>query len=556
MDPLLTWIRRTAPDQRSDADLLAAFLADHDERAFAEVVRRHGPVVWGVCRRMLPDPADADDAFQATFLVLVRRGYRPAAPLAPWLHRVAHLTARGVRRRNARRLARTVPLSTDVPARADPPPVELDRSLLRLPEKYRAAVVLCCLHGLTEREAAEQIGCPVGTLSARVSRGLAKLRRYVGVEPRAVLAAATVPAATAVAAVRVAVVVRVASQVTGVVPAGVSSLVHRVSRMLWLSKAIRAAFVVAVAAGGLALAAAAGQPSPPPKPIPKPPVPAEEKPAPAKPAEPDWKAEFQKAYGLNDDEVLKRVAPPYPAVREKWFVEWGRAFLPAPPAADGTYLFFWFRNNKVVYGHSLVHGPVVVGPPRGPISFVLENGFRLPLQGVEAAPEILDTQIDGEFVFRLGTAPEKWVPVLEKILWNDCALPFRLKLMQVEREVVVVSGEYKSNPREGQRPNTVVVAADPAGPLEGGSIGRYEEFLAFLSKFTEKRIVSDVKRPPAVQFWWRHQSGIMTRKEGREVYKEDRDPDAILKAVAEQTGLKFKTETRKVPVLSIVKEVR
>jgi RNA polymerase sigma factor (sigma-70 family) len=555
MDPLLTWIRRTAPDQRSDADLLAAFLTDHDERAFAEVVRRHGPVVWGVCRRMLPDPADADDAFQATFLVLVRRGYRPAAPLAPWLHRVAHLTTRGVRRRNARRLARTVPLSTDVPAREDMPSDELDRSLLRLPEKYRAAVVLCCLQGLTEREAAEQLGCPVGTLSARLSRALAKLRRSVGIEPRTVLAVATVPAATAVAAVRVAVVVRVASQVTGVVPAAVSSLVQRVSRMLWLSKAVRVTFAVAVAAGGLALAAAAGQPVPPPKPLPKPAAPAVEKPVPAKPAEPDWKAEFQKAYGLKDDEVLKRVAPPYPAVREKWFVEW-REGIPGPPSADQTYLFFWFRNNKVAYGHSLGHGPVVVGPPRGTISFVLENGFRLPLQGVEAVAEVLDTQIDGEFVFRVGTAPEKWVPVLEKILWNDCALPFRLKLVEVEREVVVVSGEYKSNPRDGQRPHTVVVAADPAGPLDGGSIGRYEEFLAFLSKFTEKRVVSDVKRPPAVQFWWRHRSGIMTRKEGREVYKEDRDPDAILTAVAEQTGLKFKTETRKVPVLSIIKEVR
>ena len=257
-------------------------------------------------------PDDADDAFQATFLVLVRLGYQPAAPRAPWLHRVAHLTARGVRRRNARRLARTSPLPVDVPARPDPPPVELDRTLLRLPEKYRSAVVLCCLQGLTEREAAEQLGCPVGTLSARVSRGLARVRKYTA----APLVVAAVPTATAVAAVRVAVVVRTASQVTGVVPAAVSSLAQRVSRMLWLGKAIRATLAMIVAVGGLALASAAG--GPPPAPL-TPKRPPDEKPPPAKPAEPDWRAEFQKAFGLKDGEVLKPVHPPHPAPREKWF---------------------------------------------------------------------------------------------------------------------------------------------------------------------------------------------------------------------------------------------
>ncbi|MBN9524412.1 sigma-70 family RNA polymerase sigma factor, partial [bacterium] len=172
MDSLLTWIRHAAPDGRADHALIAAFLADHDERAFAEVVRRHGPVVWGACRRLLPDPTDAEDAFQAAFLVLVRRGYRPPAPLGPWLYRVAVLTARGVRRRNARRLARSRPLPDDVPARPVPEVVELDGLLVRMPEKYRAAVVLCHLEGLTEPEAAARVGCPVGTLSARVSRGL------------------------------------------------------------------------------------------------------------------------------------------------------------------------------------------------------------------------------------------------------------------------------------------------------------------------------------------------------------------------------------------------
>src|SRR5438874_12676105 len=104
MTRLAATLRRlSAADDRPDGDLLAAFLADRDEPAFAELVRRHGPLVWGACRRLLPDPADAEDAFQAAFLVLVRRANRLTgeAAVGPWLYRVAAWTARNLRRRNA-----------------------------------------------------------------------------------------------------------------------------------------------------------------------------------------------------------------------------------------------------------------------------------------------------------------------------------------------------------------------------------------------------------------------------------------------------------------------
>jgi uncharacterized protein (TIGR03435 family) len=566
MESLLTWIRRGTLDQRVDTDLLAAFFANHDDLAFAEVVRRHGPVVWGVCRRMLPDPADAEDAFQATFLVLVRRGNRPLAPLAPWLYRVAVLTARGVRRRNIRRLTRLRPLPTDIPTPPAPASDELDGLLLRMPEKYRVAIVLCCLEGLTEREAAERLGCPVGTLSARTSRGLAWLRKRLGGDPRAAFAAVVltaVPATTAAAAVRVASLVQISSQMAA--PPAVSSIVEGVVRMLWIKNVARATTaVVLVAAAGLALGLAAvtaggdaaGRTTrsgvDPGKKVDT----GSETPAVSqepKPTEPAWRAAFQKAFGLKDGEILKRVSAPYPACREEWFNEmYAGAFQPAP-SADNAYLFYRFRNKQVVRGTMDYRVPAFQNSLTGKLSLLIEGGFRFSLQEVEAASDLLDTDIEGEFVFRDGTTPERWVPALEKILREECGLKLRFKLKELEREVVVASGEFKSKPQPGQRANCVVVSTPTDAQLEGGSIGTYEEFVAFLSQFIEKRIVSDVMATPKVQFAWKHRIGTMLRKEGRNVYTEDHDPDTVLKAVADQTGLTFKTEKRKVRVLCVEK---
>jgi len=136
---------------RLDGELLSGFLTHGAEDDFAELVRRHGPLVWGVCRRALPDQADAEDAFQATFLVLLRRGRKLTGypTIGPWLHKVAAWTARNVRRRNARRLARQTALPDQLPATvADKDlPLDIDAALLTLPEKFRSPIVLCHLLG-------------------------------------------------------------------------------------------------------------------------------------------------------------------------------------------------------------------------------------------------------------------------------------------------------------------------------------------------------------------------------------------------------------------------
>lgn len=250
MSRLAALVRQSITDPRPDGVLLGAFLADRDEAAFAELVRRHARLVWGACRRGLPDHTDAEDAFQATFLVLVRRAGRltGSATVGPWLYRVAVWTAGNLRRKNARRLARRRELPDTIPdpRSASEPSFDLDAALLALPERYRAALVLCCLEGLTHREAADRLNCAEGTVSSLVSRGLAKLRaRLAGRDPTAALAVAAavlVPNSLSAVAARSAAAFRVLSAAAS--PA-VAELTEGVLRMFWVPKATAAGLVSA-----------------------------------------------------------------------------------------------------------------------------------------------------------------------------------------------------------------------------------------------------------------------------------------------------------------------
>jgi RNA polymerase sigma factor (sigma-70 family) len=169
----------------SDTDLMYRFIVDRDENAFAALIGRHGPMVWGVCRRLLPLAADAEDAFQATFLVLVRKASSLRQPdsVGPWLHGVAHRVAIRLRKDAARRRAKERPL-VDPPAARVPSDTDrnelrllLDEEVNRLPAHYRVAFVLCQLEGLTNDEAARLLGCPGGTVLSRLSRAREQLRQ-------------------------------------------------------------------------------------------------------------------------------------------------------------------------------------------------------------------------------------------------------------------------------------------------------------------------------------------------------------------------------------------
>ncbi|VTR92103.1 sigma-70 family rna polymerase sigma factor : RNA polymerase sigma factor, sigma-70 family OS=Singulisphaera acidiphila (strain ATCC BAA-1392 / DSM 18658 / VKM B-2454 / MOB10) GN=Sinac_4264 PE=4 SV=1: Sigma70_r2: Sigma70_r4_2 [Gemmata massiliana] len=186
-DTLPALVRATLSSVRlaelSDGELLVRFVVTRDNELFAELVRRLGPTVLGVCRRLLGTGPDAEDAFQVAFMVLVRRAgsVRPPGRVAAWLHGVALLTARKARHVRNRRAAREsrpdAPVERAGPCREWEPDLAevLDAELDRLPAKYRLPVVLCEVRELTVAQAAAELGWPVGTVASRLSRGRAAL---------------------------------------------------------------------------------------------------------------------------------------------------------------------------------------------------------------------------------------------------------------------------------------------------------------------------------------------------------------------------------------------
>jgi RNA polymerase sigma factor (sigma-70 family) len=197
-----------AAEELPDRQLLERFRRRRDEAAFAALVRRHGPLVWGVCWRVLGDRHDAEDAFQAAFLVLAAKAgsIRRAESLGAWLHRVARqlaLRARGRRDRRRRVESGAAAGGGAVPAAGAGPAEELslrealailDEEVGRLPGKLRTPVVLCYLQGKTNEEAARELGCAAGTLKWRLGRARELLGERLAGRGVSLPAGATAPA--------------------------------------------------------------------------------------------------------------------------------------------------------------------------------------------------------------------------------------------------------------------------------------------------------------------------------------------------------------------------
>ncbi len=278
-------LRRERADS-TDGQLLSSFIDQKDEAAFETLVRRHGPMVFGVCCRVVGNHHDAEDAFQATFLVLARKApsVRPREQVANWLHGVALRTAMKAKAMTVRRRGREKQV-TEIPEPEaaqqgqwrDLQPL-LDQELNGLPENYRLPILLCDLEGKTIKEATQQLGWPQGTLAGRLARGrklLAKRLASRGVVLSAGslaavisqnVASAGVPTSLMSSTVKAATLIAAGQEVAGMVPAKVAALTEGVmtsmmpTRIKIMAGVIGVLGMVAFAGGQLMSPTATAQP--------------------------------------------------------------------------------------------------------------------------------------------------------------------------------------------------------------------------------------------------------------------------------------------------------
>jgi RNA polymerase sigma factor (sigma-70 family) len=269
-------VEPTLGREPSDAELLKRFVRHRDQDAFQLVVRRHGPMVLQVCQRVLHNRHDAEDAFQATFLILASKAASVGKPdlLGNWLYGVAYRTALKARAGAARRKAH----EKQAPPPAPPEPalavawrevlLVLDEEIHCLDERHRAALVLCYLEGHTHEEAARRLDCPVGTMSWLLGKALGALRGRLTRRglmlpaglPALLLALGRsdgVPQALLEATFRLVPLAVAGKALLGLIPAGVRELADQATRrVVFGKKALAAGLAALLLLLGLGAAAA------------------------------------------------------------------------------------------------------------------------------------------------------------------------------------------------------------------------------------------------------------------------------------------------------------
>jgi RNA polymerase sigma factor (sigma-70 family) len=547
----------------TDGQLLECYLAHREEAAFEALVRRHGPMVLGVCHRVLQNSDDAEDAFQATFLVLVRKmmSFRERATVGNWLYGVAYHTALKARAVAAKRRAKERQVGVQ-PRREsltkdnlEDLQALLDQQLNRLADKHREAVVLCDLEGKTRREAARQLGIPEGTLSGRLTTArrlvAVRLTRH-GLPLSLGILAVALPAASACVSdslvdvtVRTA-ALRAAGQAgVGVITANVAALARGVLQTMLLSR-IKTVAVVLLVVGAVGLGIGmltqkrlfAQKPAVEKHIAPTVPVAKQEARQNNKPVE------FAELYALPDKEVLKRVAPPFAPVRLEYYRREHAGQAQAIPSGPTSMFFRWHDGKLTNWGMHFG------GDEGTDLSSLLRLVAGVYPQEIEGDQELVKKLISGDFIVREKVEVAKIVGRLQEILRRECKLPVSLTFREVERKAIVARGKYQFKPLAGRQENHVDIygkqLVENSGA--GGGSGDFREFLDWVGMFIDRRVVGDVQNPPkGTLVWHYHRRSPFTEQER----KEDTDPDLVLSHLTEQTGLTFKEEKRPTRVLFV-----
>jgi RNA polymerase sigma factor (sigma-70 family) len=539
-------------EDASDATLLGWFVARRDQAAFAALVRRHGPMVLGVCRRRLRRREDAEDAFQATFLVLATKAPALKRPgvLGNWLFGVALRAAREAKRSAARRRAGEERLMASLRTKSvraedasDPERCEilsaLDEEIGRLPEKYRAAVVSCYLQGKGRAEAARQLGWPEGTVATCLTRARDLLRRRLArkgiatsVAALAVtltpdLTAAPVPQALADSTAEAAALVAAGkpAAVAGLVSEAAAALTKGVSTAMLVTKlkAIALLLLAAVLSlGGIGATVLAAADA------------AHRK---------EWRRQFDAVYRLEPGEVVKFIPAPFIPGRGD-YIRNAAMHVPAPLATrdvppsiamGGSLVLYWTADGK------LENRSFTFGGVNYTSHLAVCDLASWEMEG-DADLRRRPPALEGDWIVRESAAREERLNAVQEILRRQLNKPaLRIQKRQVVREVVVARGRLAFPPEVAAGGNKIHATASEK-PGEGGwGSGPLAGLLDSIGDHIGRPVIDETESG-GEQVSWTYD---MSAPEAADAAAQFR---RLLANVSRRTGLRLETERRAVTV--------
>jgi RNA polymerase sigma factor (sigma-70 family) len=264
--------------------------------------------------------------------------------------------------------------------------------------------------------------------------------------------------------------------------------------------------------------------------------------------EPAWKAEFRKAYGLADGQLVRRVAPPYPACREEYLKDLYKGGAGSIPSADWFAILGWKGDWTDSQAGQFT---MPIKPDVGvPLESLLDRVVKFPPIRIESDRTTMERKVTGDFVVRTGADPEKVVKELEAVLRKELELPVKFSFKDEEEEVYVLGGKYAAKPLDGTKDGRIEVYAQfrNDGKTGGGGSGTLKELAAALERHVVKVIVLDEVEgePKSVEWHFNDRDRPFTRQE----WEEDRNAPRVLANIADQTGLTVTTAKRKVRKLA------
>ena len=275
----------------------------------------------------------------------------------------------------------------------------------------------------------------------------------------------------------------------------------------------------------------------------EPPAPAPA-PAPAQAPAPEWKKTFEQAYRLEDGQVLRRIAPPHIPERLTYYrlEHAGQAKHIAEP--PDSFVFFVEPDGRFHnWGMSFSNGNI-------PLRQVLTFALQMETYEFEGPKELLDLNLVGDYVVRPQAPAEQKFAALTRIVREGTGRQVSFEKREVEREVIVASGQYLYKPLDGNPANrNVYMYAGPFKPNDGGGGGSGDltRFLETLGTRVKSRVIDETNGPKPAPFQWEHQSSAYLSRE-QPGPERDRTLRSLLDNVEKQTGLKLETARRKVPV--------